>query len=133
MQILSRLNDFCRPHTKYDGRLCVHRCLSVNEDGGYPLVSDPWSLVSGPFLGGVPLVSGSWSFPREGIPSQACGQGSTPRTGFIPLDMWVPPLAGTGYATGDTPLVVTQEDFLVTFVDSSTDLNSFQIVNSKIK
>ena len=47
---------FYHPHMKYDGKLCLHNCLST---GG-----TPWSVVSDP-RGGCHLVSGPRSFTGE--------------------------------------------------------------------
>ena len=95
----------------------------------------PWSLVPGPFLGGYP-----WSIPGpflgRGYPRRACSLrvcpvrplvGGYPIQAYIGEYPWTgqgsppvqdrstpppPPPRRAGYA-GGTPLVVTQEDFLV--------------------
>ena len=100
----------------YDGRLCFHRCMSVQLWGGYP--------ISG--LGrGVPHP-GSRS---RGVPSPRSGGVPHPRSRGDPIPgpggvLWVPPhpdqvwirqssTASTSYAAGGVPLAFTQEDFLV--------------------
>ena len=120
-----------RPRTKYDGRLCFHRCVSVQLSGwgvfhkadqgaGYPI----------PGPGGVPhLADGEEGTPsqvsrwggiscsrsRWGVPNPAGLDGVPPCPG---LDR-VPPirrqssLASTCYVEGGMPLTFTQEDFLV--------------------
>ena len=52
--------NFCRPRTKYDGKLCFYRCLSVNK--GVP--PGLWSLV----LSGDPLARIGVPLARIGVP-----------------------------------------------------------------
>ena len=111
--------DFYRPRTKYEGRYCFHRCLSVRISGEYPI-----QRMAG---GGVFTPSQV----QTGVPHPRSRQGggtpthtSRTRWGIPPLQDWVgyphpPPQSGdssissTCYAAGGMPLAFTQEDFLV--------------------
>ena len=73
--------DCYRPRTKYEGRYCFHRCLSVNiSGGGTPSRSGWWG-------GGTPARSG-W---LGGTPSQVWGGGypSQVLMGGTPSQVWV--------------------------------------------
>ena len=120
-----RCNTCCCPRTKYDGRLCFHRrlsvCLSVPDpfsslwshvlSWGTRVLSQvlPWdypSHVKGPALEGLPQDMGT---PWLGLvyPTNCLGQGNPPqaKTGLTPLD-W---LQSSQYAFCG----FLQEDFLV--------------------
>ena len=97
---------FYRPRTKYEGRYCFHRCLSINISRGYPvpglrrypiqvwMVGDTPSQVWG---GGVNLSrSGGYPIPGlgwgRGYPIQVWMVGGTPSWGVCQ-----PGLDGGGY------------------------------------
>ena len=85
----------CRPQTKYDGKICFYRRLSVNRGGGGGSI--PRSLVPYSFLGGTP---GLWFLILSG--------GTQTRTGGIPQQYhtW----RGQTSAAGGVFLAFTQED-----------------------
>ena len=94
----------------YDGRLCFHRCVSVQLwGGGYPV----------PSIGRGGTPSQVWL--GEGLPHLRSGGGTPSQVqGGYPISGpggGVPPpgIASTcyGYAAGNIPLAFTQEDFLV--------------------
>ena len=122
-----------RVRSTYDGRLCCHRCVSVQLSGGGGVPcprSGSW---------GVPHPrSGSWGVPHPrsgwwgGYPSQVwmVGGGTPARSGWWgvphPRSGWwgvsgVPPHHdwmgySSCYAVGGMPLTFTQEDFLVIYI-----------------
>ena len=105
----------------YDGRLCFHKCVSVQLSGGYP--------ISGLGRGGAPFQVWVGGYPisglgRVGTPSQVQVWGGTPsqvQMGGTPsqvqgvLQVPLPGIASTcyGYMVGGMPLAFMQEDCLV--------------------
>ena len=127
---------FYRPRTKYEGRYCFHRCLSVHISGGeVPHSADGGDPISGPGGGGVgyPVSGPGRGYPVPcpgGYPIPGPGRGYTPSIqdwmGYLPhgpgiwypaplIQTWngVPPCSGLDATWRGMPLVFTQEDFLV--------------------
>ena len=98
-----------RPHTKYDGRICFHRCVSVHR--GYPQ-----PLVPGPFWGYSLVLSwilaGGYPQPGLGVPLTRTGKLYLGHDREVPA----PPPGQESkccYATSGRHLAVTQENFFV--------------------
>ena len=102
---LHGIKFYYRPRTKYEGRYCFHRCLSVHISGGIPHPRSRWG-------GGYPISGLDGGFPIQdwmGYPPPIqCWTGTPP-----PPSRRQSSIASTCYAAGGMPLAFTQEDFLV--------------------
>ena len=102
-----KLPNIYHPHTKYEGRYCFYRCLSVNisGEGGTP---------SGQPEEGYSIPAPGGGYPIQltgGLPHPRSRQGGTPSqvwTGVPPIQNWIGyPLSRTGWGN---PLLRTEWD-----------------------
>ena len=61
-------NHFYRPRTKYEGRYCFYRCLSVHICGGIPLPRSGWGATDSQIWTGGYLIPG-----QDGTPDEVSG------------------------------------------------------------
>ena len=126
--------NFYRPLTWYDGRLCFHRCLSVQVGGGVPQPGPDGRTLARSRWQGVPSQvqicstrpGSDGGYPSQvqtgGYPNQVQMGGTLARDGESPGQGWGTPRPGIGYSpsppdsTADgvlgMPLSFTQDDFL---------------------